>query len=119
MANNLKIRVHERRTPHPSENPLNHKTRPAPKGYVDMYNSMLPVYVSKDIFPASEYDLEFGDRKDELVSFRYYNVLDDRYSRPINLTYHDALELGLQRAKDMRYKNFEFYIDLASTPSPM
>ena len=118
MPNNLKIRVHERRTPQPSADPQNHKNRPAPNGYVDMYNTPMPVYVSKDIVPKLEHALEFGDRKDELVSFRYYNVLDDRYSRPIKLTYHDALELGLQRAKDMRYKNYEFYIDLASTPDP-
>lgn len=118
MANNLKIRVHERRMPASSIDPLKHRNRPAPTGYVDYYNSSLPVYVSTDIVPKLEHALEFGDRKDELVSFRYYNVLDDRYSRPINLTYHDALELGLQRAKDMRYRNYEFYIDLASAQFP-
>ena len=114
MTRSLKIKLHERRTPHPSVDPLNHRSRPAPNGYMDFYNSTLPVYVSKDIFPKLDYALEFGDRKDELVAFRYYNVLDDRFSRPIKMTYHEALELGLQRAKDMRYRNYEFYIDLAS-----
>lgn len=112
MSNKLKIRVHERRIPHPSEDPINHRNRPAPNGYVNMFNSTMPVYVSKKIVPSLEHSLTYGDRKNDPVLFRYYNVLRGTFSDPIKMSYSDALELGLQRSKDMRYKNFEFYIDL-------
>ncbi len=79
--------------------------------YVNIFNA-IEVYVSKEIFPANEYDLTFGDRKDEKVMLRYYNTRTDKFSDKPYWNYQTALDIARKKASDRRYKNFEFYIDL-------
>ena len=69
------------------------------------------IYVSEDLF-KNEYSYTYGENKDKLVNFVYYNWKKDRESRPIEWTYNDALSLARSRARDGRYKNYEFLITL-------
>lgn len=69
------------------------------------------IYVSEDLF-KNEYSYTYGENKDKLVNFVYYNWRKDRESRPIERTYNDALSLARSRARDGRYKNYEFLITL-------
>lgn len=60
----------------------------------------------------NEYALTYGDKKDELVYFKYENT--KRYAPDWywdrKMPYHEALELARRRARDGRYKNYEFHI---------
>ncbi|WP_289191913.1 MULTISPECIES: hypothetical protein [Bacteroidales] len=50
--------------------------------------------------------------KDDTVSviFQYYNKKRDKEGKAIPKTYRKALELARDRARDGRYKNYEFLI---------
>lgn len=58
----------------------------------------------------NEYELQFGDKRDEIVVFQYYNKKHDKEGKAISKTYRKALELARDRARDGRYKNYEFLI---------
>lgn len=45
-----------------------------------------------------------------LVIFQYYNKKRDKEGKAISKTYCKALELARERARDGRYKNYEFLI---------
>ena len=66
------------------------------------------IFLSADIL-ANEYDFYYGTRKDELVTFTYLNFRTQKWSsRKEN--YKNALSLARSRARDKRYKNYEFLI---------
>lgn len=69
------------------------------------------IYISNELL-RNEYSYTYGENKDKLVNFVYYNWKKDRDSRPIERTYNDALSLARSRAGDGRYKNYEFLITL-------
>lgn len=66
------------------------------------------IYLSKDILD-NEYDFFYGSRKDELVKFTYLNLRTQKWSSH-RRKYADALSLARSRARDRRYKNYEFLI---------
>nr|DAU38282.1 MAG TPA: hypothetical protein [Caudoviricetes sp.] len=66
------------------------------------------IYVTKEIL-LHEYAYYYGDRKDEIVEFVYYNIKRDRESVK-EFTYKEALDLARQRRADGRYKNYEYWI---------
>lgn len=55
---------------------------------------------------------ELSLMKDNTVSviFQYYNKKRDKEGKAIPKTYRKALELARDRARDGRYKNYEFLI---------
>ena len=55
---------------------------------------------------------ELSLMKDDTVSvvFQYYNKKHDKEGKAIPKTYRKALELARDRARDGRYKNYEFLI---------
>ena len=69
------------------------------------------IWVAEKIF-EHEYQYYYGDKKNELVSFTYYNFKKDRESTQIKVTYEYALALARSRSRDGRYKNFEYFIGL-------
>lgn len=69
------------------------------------------VKVCAGIFNA-EYEWYFGANKDIDVKFQYYNKKKDT-TTDILMPYRRALGLAFERARDGRYKNYDFLIDLA------
>lgn len=69
------------------------------------------IYVSENLF-KNEYSYLYGVDKNKLVNFIYYNWKKDKEGTPIQWKYKDALSLARSRARDGRYKNYEFLITL-------
>ena len=68
------------------------------------------IFVSKEIFD-NEYSYVYGENKDKIVTFQYYNAKKDREGNAItHWTYTDAIEFARYRRNDGRYKNYEFLI---------
>lgn len=68
------------------------------------------IYVSERLF-FQEYAYTYGSKRDEIVSFVYYNVKSDKETEVnLEMNYCDALDFARKRANDGRYKNFEFII---------
>lgn len=57
-----------------------------------------------------EIEYTFGDKKNESVVFIYYNLKKGREGKHITKTFGKALLLARDRARDGRYKNYEFHI---------
>lgn len=68
------------------------------------------IYVETEIL-LNEYAYRYGMLKDRKVKFTYYNVKFDRETDIISFTYSQALKMARERARDGRYKNFEYYIE--------
>lgn len=69
------------------------------------------IFVDRDIM-LNEYDYMFGDKKNVVVYFYFYNVKRD-HETPIHAdNYCNVLKRARSRALDGRYKNFEFLIKL-------
>ena len=71
------------------------------------------IFVS-DYLNEHEYEYTFGDKRNESVVFIYYNLKREREGRHITKTFREALMLAHARARDGRYKNYEFYIERES-----
>ena len=54
---------------------------------------------------------ELNTRKEDFVTFRYYNKKHQKYGKSVQIHYYDALTLSHRRNDDGRYKNFLFVID--------
>lgn len=67
------------------------------------------IFVS-DYLLEHEYDYTFGDKKNENVVFIYYHLKREREGKRIIKTFGKALMLARERARDGRYKNYEFHI---------
>lgn len=57
-----------------------------------------------------EIEYTFGDKKNESVVVSYYNLKRGREGKHITKTFGKALLLARDRARDGRYKNYEFHI---------
>lgn len=57
-----------------------------------------------------EIEYTFGDKRNESVIFIYYNLKREREGKHITYPYRKALMLARERARDGRYKNYEFHI---------
>lgn len=58
----------------------------------------------------NEYELQFGEKKDELVNFQYYNYKRDKEGKILQMSYTEALSLARSKARDRRSKNYQFLI---------
>ena len=54
---------------------------------------------------------ELNTRKEDFVTFRYYNKKHQKYGKSVQMSYGDALTLSHRRNDDGRYKNYLFIID--------
>ena len=54
---------------------------------------------------------ELNTRKEDFVTFRYYNKKYQKYGKSVQMPYYDALTLSHRRNDDGRYKNYLFIID--------
>lgn len=64
-----------------------------------------------EIILRDEYDYKFGDKKNTSVYFTFLNVKTDRDYKHTPMTYADALATARSKARDGRYKNYEFLIN--------
>lgn len=67
------------------------------------------IFVDEDIL-LNEYDYLFGDRKNKAVIFAYYKPKTDKAHEVKMATYAEAIDFARYRARDKRYRNFEFLI---------
>lgn len=67
------------------------------------------IFVSDYLF-EHEIEYTFGDKRNESVVFIYYNLKREREGKHIPETFRKALRLARERARDGRYKNYEFHI---------
>ena len=68
------------------------------------------IFVSKEIFD-NEYSYVYGENKDKIVTFQYYNSTKDKEGKKVeHWTYTDAIEFARYWRNDGRYKNYEFLI---------
>ena len=54
---------------------------------------------------------KLNTRKEDFVTFRYYNKKYQKYGKSVEISYYDALTLSHRRNDDGRYKNYLFIID--------
>lgn len=64
-----------------------------------------------EIICDNEYDYKFGEKKNVNVYFTFFNVKTDRDYKHSPMTYADALATARSKARDGRYKNYEFLIN--------
>ena len=68
------------------------------------------IYVTQELL-LNEYDYVYGDKKNQEVTFMYYNTKRDRESTQITFeNYSKALDFARYRRNDGRYRNYEFFI---------
>lgn len=67
------------------------------------------IFVSDEIL-EHEYDYTYGDKKNAIVEFHYYKPKTDKEYHAVESNYAAALSLARYRARDGRYKNYEFLI---------
>lgn len=64
-----------------------------------------------EIILRDEYDYKFGDKKNTSVYFTFLNVKTEKDYKHTPMTYADALATARSKARDGRYKNYEFLIN--------
>lgn len=67
------------------------------------------IFVS-DYLLEHEYEYTFGNKKNDNVVFIFYHLKREREGKHITKTFGKALMLARERARDGRYKNYEFHI---------
>lgn len=68
------------------------------------------IFVSEELM-NNEYSYMYGENKDKVVTFQYYQVKKDRLTTcHLGDNYKNALEFARYRRNDKRYKNYEFFI---------
>ena len=70
------------------------------------------IFVDREIM-LYEYDYVYGDKKNDLVYYSLYHVKKDKEKRMRTDTYTNVLRHVRERARDGRYKNYEFLISLS------
>ena len=69
------------------------------------------IFVDTEIM-YNEYDYTFGDKKSVEVYYSLLNVKTDELTRMFADTYNNVLRHTRERARDGRYKNYQFLITL-------
>ena len=69
------------------------------------------IFVDEEII-LNEYDYTFGEKKDVEVYYSLLNVKTDKLTSMFADTYNNVLRHTRERARDGRYKNYEFLISL-------
>lgn len=67
------------------------------------------IFVS-DYLLEHEYEYTFGNKKNENVVFIFYHLKREREGKHITYPFRKALVLARKKARDGRYKNYEFHI---------
>lgn len=67
------------------------------------------IFVAEEI-KLKENDFVSGNRKDEKVTFVFYNTEKDRTKERVFDNYQYALNVAREKTSDKRCKNFEYYI---------
>ena len=70
------------------------------------------IFVDRYIM-LNEYDYTFGKKKNDLVYYSLYNVKKNKVKRMRSDTYNNVWKHCRERARDGRYKNYEFLISLS------
>lgn len=70
------------------------------------------IFVDRYIM-LNEYEYTFGEKKNDLVYYSLYNVRTNKENRLFADTYNKVLKHVRERARDGRYKNYEFLISLS------
>lgn len=73
-----------------------------------MYQIALKIQISDELF-KNEYRYFYGELMNELVTFTYMNIKTGKETEK-KMTYRHALNLAQDRARDRRYKNYEYII---------
>ena len=73
-----------------------------------MYQIALKIQISDELF-KNEYRYFHGELMNELVTFTYMNTKTGKETEK-KMTYQHALSLAQDRARDRRYKNYEYII---------
>lgn len=73
-----------------------------------MYQITLKIQISDELF-KNEYRYFYGELMNELVTFTYMNTKTGKETEK-KMTYRHALSLAQDRARDRRYKNYEYII---------
>ena len=87
------------------------RTRVLTKKQTDMKELEKRIFVDEEII-LNEYDYTFGEKKSVEVYYSLLNVKTDKLTRMYADTYNNVLRHTRERARDGRYKNFEFLISL-------
>ena len=69
------------------------------------------IFVDEEII-LNEYDYTFGEKKNVEVYYSLLNVKTDKLTRMFADTYNNVLRHTRERARDGRYKNYQFLITL-------
>ena len=77
----------------------------------DMKELEKRIFVDEEII-LNEYDYTFGEKKDVEVYYSLLNVKTDKLTSMFADTYNNVLRHTRERARDGRYKNYEFLISL-------
>ena len=77
----------------------------------DMKELEKRIFVDEEII-LNEYDYTFGEKKSVEVYYSLLNVKTDKLTRMYADTYNNVLRHTRERARDGRYKNYEFLISL-------
>ena len=73
-----------------------------------MYQIALKIQISDELF-KNEYCYFYGELMNELVTFTFVNTKNGKETEK-KMTYRRALSLAHDRARDGRYKNYEYII---------
>ena len=73
-----------------------------------MYQIALKIQISDELF-KNEYCYFYGELMNELVTFTFVNTKNGKETEK-KMTYRRALSLAHDRARDRRYKNYEYII---------
>lgn len=73
-----------------------------------MYQIALKIQISDELF-KNEYSYFYGELMNELVTFTYMNTKTGKETEK-KMTYRRAINLAQDRARDGRYKNYEYII---------
>ena len=73
-----------------------------------MYQIALKIQISDELF-KNEYRYFYGESRSELVIFTFVNTKTGKETEK-KMTYRHALSLAQDRARDRRYKNYEYII---------
>ena len=77
----------------------------------DMKELEKRIFVDEEII-LNEYDYTFGEKKSVEVYYSLLNVKTDKVTSMYADTYNNVLRHTRERARDGRYKNYEFLISL-------
>lgn len=71
------------------------------------------IFIDETLF-NNEHSFYFGARRGEKVNLTFSNINGKDVTKNGLFTYREALEVATRRARDGRYRNFEYLITLSN-----